>query len=301
MASDMPRAEVELEPDDVRTLLQEQYPDLAALPLSVLANGWDNLLMRLGDELVVRLPRREAAAQLVANEQHWLPGLAAQLPLPVPVPLRVGHPNGRYPWPWSITRYLRGETAAAAPPLDGQSAAQALGRFLGELHRPAPADAPPNPFRGVPLGQRDDSFRASLNHAGDAIDAARSSSAWHAALAADPWHHQPVWLHGDLHPANVLVDVGRVSAILDFGDITSGDPATDLGIAWMLLAAHDRPIFWRSYADHAAHPVDPALKVRASGWALALGMMFVARSADNATMRRIGVRTVHAVLEAAKT
>jgi aminoglycoside phosphotransferase (APT) family kinase protein len=216
--------------------------------------------------------------------------------LPVPVPVRVGHPSARYPWPWSITRYVAGGIAAGAPLLDSHAVAQALGAFLAALHRPAPVDAPVNPFRGVALEQRDDSFRANLEHAGDAVDVARCTEAWDAALAAGPWQHPPVWIHGDLHPANVLVDSGQVSAIIDFGDITSGDPATDLAIAWMLLPAGDRPTFWASYADRAAHAVDRALTVRASGWALALGMVFVARSADNALMRRIGVQTVQAVL-----
>lgn len=294
----MPKADVQLEPADVRSLLQEQHPDLATLPLTVLANGWDNLLLRLGDDLVVRLPRREAAAELVAHEQQWLPRLAAHLPLPVPVPLRVGRPSARYPWSWSITRYLPGEVAAADPPMDGHLAAQALGSFLAALHRPAPPDAPANPFRGVPLRQRHDSFQANLQHAGDAVDAARCGALWQAALAASPSQHQPVWLHGDLHPANVLVERGRVSAIIDFGDLTSGDPATDLAIAWMLLPERDRPTFWDSYGSHAFHPVDAALQVRAAGWALALGMVFLAHSADNAAMRQIGVRTVHAVLVA---
>ena len=296
MASNMPRAEVVLEPEDVRILLQEQHPDLASLPLSLLANGWDNVLMRLGDALVVRLPRRELAAQLVAHEQRWLPTLAPALPMPVPVPVRVGHPSERYPWQWSITRYLPGDAAATSPPVDGRSTAEALGSFLAALHRPAPAEAPLNTFRGVPLRQRDDSFRANLDRAGAAVDAARSLPAWEAALAAEPWHRPPVWLHGDLHPANILVEAGRVSAIIDFGDLTSGDPATDLAISWMLLPAGDHGTFWSAYAASASHPVDPALRVRASGWALLLGMVFIAHSADNAVMLRIGERTVQSVL-----
>jgi aminoglycoside phosphotransferase (APT) family kinase protein len=296
MASNMPRAEVVLEPADVRMLLQEQHPDLASLPLSVLANGWDNVLMRLGEELLVRLPRREMAAQLVAHEQRWLPMIAPDLPLPVPVPVRVGHPSRRYPWPWSITRYLPGDIAATSPPANGQSAARALGSFLAALHRPAPAEAPANPFRGVPLQQRDESFRANLERAGASVDTARCLASWSAALAAEPWPHPPVWLHGDLHPANILVDAGQVSAIVDFGDITSGDPATDLAIAWMMLPTGDHAAFWNAYAAGAPHPVDPALQVRASGWALVLGMVFVAHSADNAVMLRIGKRTTDAVL-----
>ncbi|NEA41865.1 phosphotransferase, partial [Streptomyces sp. SID11385] len=102
----------------MRRLLAAQHPDLAALPLTVLAHGWDNLVCRLGTSYLVRLPRRAAAAGLVRNEQRWLPSLAARLPLPVPAPVRKGAPGCGYPWAWSIVPYLPGETAARTPPAD---------------------------------------------------------------------------------------------------------------------------------------------------------------------------------------
>jgi aminoglycoside phosphotransferase (APT) family kinase protein len=56
----MPAAEVSVSPDLVQRLLAAQQPDLAHLPIRVMAHGWDNLMYRLGDELAVRLPRRAA-------------------------------------------------------------------------------------------------------------------------------------------------------------------------------------------------------------------------------------------------
>ena len=72
----MPAAEVDVSVELVRQLLAEQHPDLAGLPLAVLANGWDNMVCTVGEDLLARLPRRAQAAELVAHEQRWLPLLA---------------------------------------------------------------------------------------------------------------------------------------------------------------------------------------------------------------------------------
>jgi aminoglycoside phosphotransferase (APT) family kinase protein len=101
-----------------------------------------------------------------------------------------------------------------------------------------------------------------------------------------------VWLHGDLHPANILVHHGQLSAVIDFGDLTSGDPATDLSVAWMLFpeAAH-REVFWDAYGQAGADTM-----TRARGWALSLSVVFLAHSADNPLMASIGERGYRAVL-----
>ncbi len=292
----MPPAEVAVDAELVRLLLREQFPDLAPRSLTVLANGWDNVVLRLGDDLLVRLPRREAAARLVTHEHRWLPGLAPLLPLSVPVPLQFGRPGPAYPWPWTITRYLPGAVVGDAQQLDMDHAARSLGLFLARRQRPAPRGAPVNALRGVPLRRRDEGFWASLPMVGDVIDSGRAQAIWRGVLTADPWQHPPVWLHGDLHPANLLVENSRIVAVIDFGDITSGDPATDLAIAWMLFGRRDRQVFWSTYARHACHPLDSALQSRSLGWALALGMVFVAHSGDNPMIRNIGMRTLAAVL-----
>jgi hypothetical protein len=64
----MPAAEVSVSPELVRRLLEAQQPDLAHLPVRLMAYGWDNFMYRLGDELAVRLPRRAAAAGLIVHE-----------------------------------------------------------------------------------------------------------------------------------------------------------------------------------------------------------------------------------------
>ena len=303
----MPAADVEVSADLVRRLLAGQHPDLARLPVEFLANGWDNELYRVGDELVARLPRRAPGAQIIKNEQRWLPGLAARLPLPVPYPERTGVPGCGYPYSWSVVPYLPGVPAAQASSFDPAAAAVAVGGFLGALHVPAPADAPANPFRGVPLAERAGSFADNLalltgQPGQDHADRDAVLSVWAAALAAPRYDGPPLWLHGDLHPANILVNDGQVSGVIDFGDITAGDPASDLSVAWMLLPAGYHAIFWSAYqaaSGRAAGPTDDALRARARGWALNLAVVFLAHSEDNPVLRQVGRRTLSAVLDQA--
>jgi aminoglycoside phosphotransferase (APT) family kinase protein len=292
----MPAAEVEVSADLVRRLLADQHPDLARLPVEFLANGWDNELYRIGDELVARLPRRALGAQIITNEQRWLPGLAPRLPLPIPYPERSGVPGCGYPYSWSVVPYLPGVPAAQASSFDPARAAAAVGGFLGVLHVPAPADAPANPFRGVPLAERAGTFAANLALLADQVDRDTVLHVWDAALAAPGYDGPPVWLHGDLHPANILVDDGQVSAVIDFGDITAGDPAGDLSVAWMLLPPGCHAGFWSAYQAVGGRASD-ALRARARGWALNFAIVFLAHSEDNPVLAEVGRRTLRTVLE----
>ena len=288
----MPTAEVSVSPELVRRLLADQHPDLAGLDIEVLANGWDNVICRLGSDYLVRLPRRAASAGLVVNEQRWLPGLAGHLPLPVPVPVRTGRPGRGYPWAWSVVPLLPGQIAARTPPADVGAAALALGGFLAALHLPASADAPVHASRGIPLAGRAAGVLAQLSHLDDPAERAAVLRVWQGAAAAPEWDGPPVWLHGDLHPANILVDRGRVAAVIDFGDITAGDPATDLAVGWMVLPEPQRGEFRCAYGR-----ADAGTWARARGWALVLALVFLAHSADSPLMAGIGRRTLNAVLD----
>ena len=292
----MPAAEVDVSADLVRRLVAAQQPDLAHLPVEVMANGWDNVMCRIGDALVARLPRRALAARLVVHEQRWLPVLSPRLPLPVPAPVRTGQPGLGYPWRWSIVPFLPGRVAARNPPADPRDAAVSLGAFLGVLHAPAAPDAPVNTTRGVPLADRGAAVAGNLNAVGGLVDRTAVMRVWDAALAAPKWARPPVWLHGDLHPANILVHGGRVSGVIDWGDITSGDPAADLSVAWMLLPAECHDAFRDAYHAAAGHAADGVTWARARGWALALALVFLAHSADNPLLEQIGHRTMNAVL-----
>jgi len=291
-AQDMPKAEVDIDDDLVRSLLREQHPDLADLPLVEVDAGWDNAIFRLGSDLVVRLPRRALSAVLVDHEQRWLPELARGISLPIPAPLREGHPGHGYPWSWSVCSWLPGTSALVSAPDDPMAAADVLGRFVAELHRPAPADAPENPWRGIPLAERAERVHLELERIGDRIDGPAVLACWSELLTTPPWPGPPVWLHGDLHPGNLLVHGGRVSAVIDFGDLTSGDPATDLAVAWMLLPPSARHRFRAAAGD-----IDDDTWARGRAWALSLALAILGSSADNPAYDRLGSTTLAAALE----
>src|SRR5579863_1083475 len=141
-----PEPEVPVDEGLVRCLLEEQHPDLAGLPLHLCDAGGDNMMWRLGDGLAVRLPRRQIAAALVEHEQRWLPELAVSLPLAVPVPVRSGRPSAGYPWKWSVVPWIEGAPGDRVRITDHARSAERLGAFLRALHRPAPEEAPHNPW-----------------------------------------------------------------------------------------------------------------------------------------------------------
>ena len=291
MVDDMPAAEVTVDADVVRALLRDQHPDLADLELRRVAFGWDNVVFRLGDDLAVRLPRRQQAAALVEHEQRWLPQLAPRLPLPIPAPVRVGRPASGYPWSWSVVEWMDGGEAATAPPDDATEAATVLGGFLRALHRPAPVDAPINPYRGIPLPERDALTREAIAKLTGEVDVPVVLARWEELAATPPWTGPPLWLHGDLHPANLVVRAGRLVGVIDFGDLTSGDPATDLMVAWALLPRAAHPTL-----RAAAGEVDDDTWRRARGWALAHAVACLASSADNPVIAAMGRRGLAAVL-----
>jgi aminoglycoside phosphotransferase (APT) family kinase protein len=292
-AGPMPAAEVHIDPRLVRRLIDAQFPQWSGLPLrSVATIGWDNALFRLGTELVVRVPRRQLGADCLAIEHRWLPEIAPRLPIRVPTPVGRGEPAEGYPWPWSVCPWLAGRMAAVASGVRPFEVAHQIAVFLRAIHVEAPPDAPVHPFgRGASLARRDADTRRRIEGCPEPFDRALLVKAWERAMAAPEWSGPHLWLHGDLHPANLLVSRGRLSAVLDFGDLCSGDPAADLMGAWMLLPAAARTVL------HEESGVDRDTWERGRGWALSIGLAILERSSDNATLHSIGRRGVQAVLD----
>ncbi|MFJ9455428.1 aminoglycoside phosphotransferase family protein [Kitasatospora sp. NPDC101447] len=240
----------------VRELLRDQHPDLADLPVRLGARGWDNQLWRLGDDLAVRLPwATDSADGLLRKEHAWLPSLAPQLPLPVPVPQRLGEPSERFPRPWIVTTWVPGAPGDRAPATRATHSADRLAGFLTALHRPAPDGAPVGRDRGGPLAEQAEGVArmlASATEMGLIPDPDAVRAVWEDAVAAPGWAGPALWLHADLHPANVLTADGTLCGVIDFGDLCAGDPAYDLAAAWILLpdGAVDR--FHDTYRSHVA-------------------------------------------------
>jgi aminoglycoside phosphotransferase (APT) family kinase protein len=283
-----PAAEFVIDEALVSRLLADQHEDLAQLPLQAEGEGWDNAIFRLGDNLAVRLPRRAVAARLISHEQRWLPRLVTTLTLPVPAPTRVGNPAFGYPWPWSVVPWLKGVAADLLEPNPAQ--ARLFARFLRSLHVPAPADAPANPVRGVPLEQRASSVEERISRLSGRTDVVtpRIKHIWNEALEA-PIDVSPTWLHGDLHPRNVLVEDGVISGIIDWGDVTSGDRATDLAAIWMLFA--DQHAQQEALAEYGS-PSEATLR-RAKGWAVFFGLTLLDTGlTDNPRNAALGERVL---------
>lgn len=251
----------------VSRLLARQFPHWADLLISpVESAGTQHSLYRLGEDMVIRLPQVEDAVGQAEKEFQWLPLMAAHLPLAIPVPLAMGRPANGYPWQWSIYRWLVGETATVGQIANSRQAATDLGRFLFAFQRVEPADGPPS-GRGVTLAERDSYTREAITSLRDLIDADSVTEVWEAALMAPAWESAPVWTHGDLFPSNLLVKDGRLSAVIDFGDLGLGDPACDMLGAWSFLPADSHKNF------RAALAVSDATWARGRGWALSIALI----------------------------
>lgn len=253
----------------VRRLLAAQFPEWAALPIEpVSSSGTDNALYRLGADMVVRLPRIHWAVGGVEKDFRWLPMLAPLLPVAIPVPLAKGTPAEGYPWEWGVYPWLEGENPTVDGIADADSLARDAARFVDALHRIDPTGGPPA-SRGAPLATRDEPTREAIEALRGVIDVDGATAAWEAALGAPVWHGPPVWVHSDLLPGNLLVEQGRLSAVIDFGGLGLGDPACDLMVAWTLFSGEGRDVF------RSALSVDDATWARGRGHALSWALIFI--------------------------
>ncbi|MFI6781250.1 aminoglycoside phosphotransferase family protein [Micromonospora sp. NPDC050276] len=250
----------------VRRLVAEQFPQWAHLPVRpVEVDGWDNRTFHLGAEMTARLPSGTGYALQVAKEQRWLPMLGRQLPVPIPAPLGHGRPGAGYPYPWSVYRWIDGQTARAERIDDLTRFATDLAGFLRALRgidaTNGPAAGPHSAWRGGPLSTYDAETRAAIETHRDRLPADVVTGIWQAALDAT-WAGPTVWFHGDVAESNLLVRDGRLAAVIDFGCCGVGDPACDTVIAWTLLYGPSRAAF------RSALGLDDATWARGRGWAL---------------------------------
>jgi aminoglycoside phosphotransferase (APT) family kinase protein len=260
----------------VQRLVARQFPHWADLPVSPVArDGWDNWTFHLGERMKVRLPSHASYVLGAIKEITWLPRLAPHLPVAIPRLLAVGEPDESYPFRWSVWEWLPGETAARERIPDLPAFGRELAAFLAALEATDCSGGPPageqSFFRGGDLGVYDTEARQCIAELRDRIDGAAALATWDAALATK-WTKAPVWVHGDVAIGNLLVDSGRLSAVIDFGQLSAGDPACDLVIAWVFLDEETRAAF------RIALPLDAGTWARARGWALWKAALVVARN-----------------------
>jgi aminoglycoside phosphotransferase (APT) family kinase protein len=283
-----PSAEVDVSADLVERLVRAQHPDLITGVIREMPPGFDNSIWRLGEELVVRLPRRQVAVALIESEQRWLPELARRLPLLVPKPVRVGRPSEDFPWPWTIALWIEGTPGNEVDPNALRRAARPLGDFFRALHHDAPDDAPSNEFRSVALISHEAAFLGRLDQVDASMYRDEVLTIWRSALSAPPWVGARQWIHGDPHPANLIFREDRLVGVIDFGDMCAGDPATDLAGGLLSLPLESLDEFFRAYGA-----LDAPMLRRTLGWAVHFGLMFVLLGeSDEPTYGPIGQRAI---------
>nr|WP_211160474.1 phosphotransferase [Microbacterium sp. MF43] len=292
---DKPAAEVTIDEPLVRHLVSSQasrIPQAATLPLVRAAEGWDCAVWRLGDAHAVRLPRRAAAAPLIQHEQASLSLLAPAVEasgIRIPVPIVHGTPDSRYPWAWSVVPWIAGDRGLDVPRGERTGWAPTLAAALAALHVPAPPSHPDNPVRGRPLVSRatvfEERLRALVSAAViDPDDADVLAGAWSEGVAVRPWPGTPVWIHGDLHPGNLVASGSALTGIIDFGDVTAGDPAYDLAVAWLAFDRDGREGFIAATGTR----YDDATWARARAWSAAVAVLLLAHSDDEPDYARLG-------------
>ena len=257
---------VDIDEHLVAALVEEQFPRWANLPVrAVTRQGWDNRTFRLGDYLSVRLPRARSYAAAVQKESRALAFLDGRLPVSVPSVVALGEPGRGYPFPWSVRRWLAGETVDESVGLDRVRLAIDLGsllRVLMSLPIDAGAEAGRHSFyRGSHPSVYSDDVHVALEHLRGKVDADRCRSVWRDATAS-AWDSPPAWFHGDVAVGNLLVSDSRLSAMIDFGTCGVGDPACDLVMAWTYFEGDARDAF----RDAVGLDIDTWRRAR--GWAL---------------------------------
>ncbi|KRB38105.1 phosphotransferase [Microbacterium sp. Root180] len=292
---DKPAAEVAIDEALVRRLVVSQAAALAGAetsPLTRVAAGWDCEVWRLGAQWAVRLPRRALAAPLISHEHRSLAVVGTLIEatgVRVPIPAVRGTADAGYPWAWSIVPWIAGHRGIDVPRGERSGWAEKLAAALTALHTAAPADHPVNPVRGRPLATRAAVFAERLETLSalrtvTAPQARALADAWREGIAAPAWNRPAVWIHGDLHPGNLVADRSRLVGIIDFGDVTGGDPAYDLAVAWLAFDREGRDRFLEATGDR----YDRSTWTRARAWAAAVAAVFLVHSDDEPDYEALG-------------
>ena len=261
--------EVFVDAELVRTLLRAQCPGWSDLPLRECGSGTDNTMYRLGENLLVRLPKTPGAARSVVKEQTWLPLIARHLDCAVPEPLHAGTATLAYPQAWSIYRWIDGVEAGPASVTDWSTFGTDLARSVRQLHE---IDVPDLSgvddltwYRGGTLQDCADAMPPAFERCNGLVDQNVGIPAlehlWRDALSLPEPSAPAVWLHGDLKPSNLLVRDGRLQAMIDFGCLSVGYPDAEHATVWDLPSAA-RESYW-----HDSEITEPTW-LQARAWAI---------------------------------
>ncbi|RJX40420.1 aminoglycoside phosphotransferase family protein [Paenibacillus pinisoli] len=279
----------------VRNLIDTQFPqwrDLTIKPVE--KSGHDNRTYRLGPKMTVRLPSHERYASAVQKEQLWLPRIQQHLSLPIPAPLALGQPTDEYPLPWSVNRWIEGDTVTHGNIYSENQFADDLASFLQELQAIDASDGIPagvqNFHRGGNLAVYDGDTRSVIKELGGQYDRKLLAEIWELSLSSS-CQSAPRWVHGDVAVGNLLVQNGRLSGVIDFGTMGTGDPSSDLVMAWNFFHEESRAVFFSKMN------VDADTVNRARGWALWKALITYAWNEKDSELARWGKRVMDVILQ----
>lgn len=274
--SKMHENELEIDEHLVRSLLKSQCPQLIDLSISsVKSSGTDNALFRLGTEYIVRLPRIEwepgSIKRSINKEYEWLPKIARFLKIPISEPIFKGNPDQSYPWPWLISKWNEGHNPVFEKDNEYELLAKDLAYFLNDFHKIHLQNGPTS-RRGIRLNDKvlDAETKKAIGELENEIDIPLVSALWEKLSNIPYWNKEPVWVHGDFLPGNILIQNNELRAVLDFSDVGIGDPACDLVIGWALLNPHSRKVFRENL-----ELIDDDTWKRGGGWALSIALIML--------------------------
>lgn len=261
------KKEAKLSLEVVKQLLKDQFPDYSHLAIQPLKHqGTDNVMLKLGEDKIIRFPRTQRSEENLKKEYLWLPKIESGLSIQIPHIIEVGQPCEQCSFQWAIVNYLGGSSPSDNNPLDLAQAAKDLGHFIKELQRVDTNNAPLC-SRESPSMRSDKETRQLIPALSDVFDVKEITQLWEAALKIPTWEKAPVWLHGDIHAGNLLVQNKKITGVIDFGMSGVGDPACDLMIGWMLFKEDARETFRNVFNP------DKSMWDRARGCALHFGIM----------------------------
>lgn len=247
-------AERPVRPEQARRLVEAQFPELAPATVELLGAGWDNTAVLINGTAVFRFPRRRLAVPWLEREARLLPSIQARLPAPIPSPAWIGSPTRDFPWMFSGYPLLPGCSLEHSS-LSRGDLAQDLGLFLKALHAVDPDEAVRHGAAPDELGRMDVDRQQRAQQRLQLLST-RGLLEPHPAYDAILEERQAiepagqVLVHGDLYARHLLVgERGRLSGVIDWGDVHLGCAATDLAVG---LAAFDGPARQRFFESYGA-------------------------------------------------
>ena len=245
----------------VRTLLGAECPEWSGQPLEYLSSsGTDNTMWRVrsddGADLVVRLPRRPDSENGVLREIRVLEQLehsGIRSIVLTPTVRHAGRPHEVFPHHWSVLEWINGSDAwadrhnlAGLPQLQLAQELAKVVLVIGELEmaelRVRTAGSRGGPILPL-LGRLDGWLSDPCWHAEKYLDVNAIKTLAAKALEVVDEPVDEGFVHGDLIPGNLLVQSGRLSAIIDWGGAGYGDRPQDLAPAWSVLDHTGRGAF----------------------------------------------------------